>query len=73
MKNHQAERDEFIVDFHTEPDSSGLNCPLCGRWSPLQLDSPQGVRMVCDGCGLHAIMPRVQLVRAIKYIREERA
>jgi len=73
MKNHQQERDEFIKDFHVRPDPSGLKCPLCGRWSALGFDSPQGVHLECDYCGLRAIMPRVQLVKAIKFITKSRS
>lgn len=72
MKNNQQERDTFISDFHVEADPSGLKCPVCGTWSALQFASPQGVRLTCDTCGMTAVMPRVQLVRAIKYIRKAR-
>jgi len=62
------ERDAAIQTYHVQPDPAGLKCPLCGRWSPLAFDSPQGVRLVCDDayCGVVAIMPRVPLARAIK-------
>ena len=69
MKNHQAERDELVLEYHVTPGPGGLKCPLCGRWSPLDFSSPQGVRLTCTatrGCGTVTIMPRVQLVRAIK-------
>jgi hypothetical protein len=69
MKNHKSERDEFILAYHTAKDPSGLKCPLCGAWSPLQIDSPQGVKLACTHCGTVAVMPRVQLARAIQRYR----
>lgn len=62
----QIERDRAILAFHTQEDPGGLKCPLCGRWSPLSFDSPQGVRLICHGCGLITVMPRAPLARAIK-------
>jgi hypothetical protein len=62
------ERDEAIYAYHVSAIPKGLNCPLCGRWSPLRFDSPQGVRLACSfaDCGAEAIMPRVPLARAIR-------
>ncbi len=70
MKNLQKERDEFIEDYHVEPDPSGLKCPVCGSWSAADFSSPQGVKIICEKCGAKAIMPRVQLIRAIKKVRK---
>lgn len=69
MINHKVERDQIIQSYHVGKDPMGLKCPLCGRWSPLAFDSPQGVRLTCESCGAVAIMPRVQLARAIKRYR----
>ena len=62
----QIERDRTIIDYHVGSDPGGLKCPLCGRWSPLHMDSPQGVRLECEGCGVITVMARVPLARAIR-------
>jgi hypothetical protein len=68
MISKSQERDRAIQTFHVGEDPAGLKCPLCGRWSPLAFDSPQGVRLTCDArdCGVVTIMPRVPLARAIR-------
>jgi hypothetical protein len=62
------ERDAAIQTYHVAQDPAGLKCPLCGRWSPADFSSPQGVRIVCrtTDCGVVTIMPRVPLARAIR-------
>ena len=65
----QIERDQEIQTYHVGEDPQGLKCPLCQRWSPLDFRSPEGVRLTCESCGAVAIMPRVQLARAIKRYR----
>lgn len=63
-----AERDRAIVDYHVHALPTGLVCPLCQRWSPVNTESPQGVRIFCRyaDCGVLTIMPRVPLARAIR-------
>jgi hypothetical protein len=61
-----SERDDKVRAFHVD---RGLKCPVCAGWSPVSFDSPQGVRLECGDCGAVAVMPRVQLVRAIKRTR----
>lgn len=66
--SRQTERDEVIKAYHIAEDRGGLKCPLCGRWSPVAFDSPQGIRLDCAyrDCGVVAVMPRVPLARAIR-------
>lgn len=64
----QIERDKVIYNYHVSAPPAGLTCPVCGQWSPLSFDSPQGVRLICSykDCRAEAILPRVPLVRALK-------
>ena len=71
----QLEHDKAILSYHVGSNPAGLKCPVCGRWSPLAFDSPQGVRLDCHfgDYGAVAILPRVQLARAIRNHHDEKA
>jgi len=62
------ERDREIEVYHVRAHPAGLTCPLCGRWSPIAFDSPQGIRLECHyaDCGVVSVMARVPLARAIR-------